>query len=241
MASDAATDLTGLVDIGMPRLSDSMEEATVLQWLKSPGEQVAKGEPLVEVETDKATIVYEAEADGLLEEIVVAAGNAAALGDVIARLRVADGGSAPPPAVSAPRPAEPAPPTVVAAAPPHHRVTPAAKGARARATPVARALAAQLGVPLDGLSGTGIGGRIVRADIRAAAPRRPVRPTGAATATELRAHAHAADDRRADEPVARHRARVHARGGDRRWRPRASLRAELQAAAGRARAVASTT
>ena len=74
MASDAATDLSGLVDIGMPRLSDSMEEATVLQWLKSPGEQVARGEPLVEVETDKATIVYEAEADGRLEEILVAAG-----------------------------------------------------------------------------------------------------------------------------------------------------------------------
>ena len=182
MASDAATDLTGLVDIGMPRLSDSMEEATVLQWLKSPGEQVARGEPLVEVETDKATIVYEAEADGQLEEILVAAGNAAALGEVIARLRVADGGSAPPPAVSAPRPAEPERPAVVAAAPSPPLAPPVAKGGRARATPVARALAAELGVPLDGLSGTGIGGRIVRADIRAAAPAGlPADGRGAAT------------------------------------------------------------
>ena len=51
----------------MPRLSDSMEEATVLRWLKQPGDAVAKGEPLVEVETDKATVVYEAEVDGVLE------------------------------------------------------------------------------------------------------------------------------------------------------------------------------
>ena len=55
----------------MPRLSDSMEEAVVLRWLKQPGDAVAKGEPLVEVETDKATVVYEAEVDGVLSEISV--------------------------------------------------------------------------------------------------------------------------------------------------------------------------
>ena len=48
------------VDVTMPRLSDSMEEGTILEWLKRPGDRIAKGEPLVEVETDKATIVYEA-------------------------------------------------------------------------------------------------------------------------------------------------------------------------------------
>ena len=53
-----------LVDVVMPRLSDQMEEATVSRWLKAPGDAVAKGEPLVEVETDKATMVYEAEFDG---------------------------------------------------------------------------------------------------------------------------------------------------------------------------------
>ena len=56
-----------VVDIAMPRLSDSMEEATVVRWLKQPGDAVAKGEELVEVETDKATIVYEAERDGVLD------------------------------------------------------------------------------------------------------------------------------------------------------------------------------
>ena len=68
---------TRLVDIGMPRLSDSMEEATILSWLKRPGDDVARGEPLVEVETDKATMVYEAETDGVLEEIVVDDGSTA--------------------------------------------------------------------------------------------------------------------------------------------------------------------
>ena len=58
-------------EIGMPRLSDSMEEATVTRWLKRPGDAVAKGEELVEVETDKATVVYEAEVAGILEEILV--------------------------------------------------------------------------------------------------------------------------------------------------------------------------
>jgi acetoin:2,6-dichlorophenolindophenol oxidoreductase subunit beta len=88
-----------LVDIGMPRLSDSMEEATIVTWLKRPGDDVARGEPLVEVETDKATMVYEAETDGVLEEIVVDDGATAALGAVIARVRVgsaAAASSAPP-------------------------------------------------------------------------------------------------------------------------------------------------
>jgi pyruvate dehydrogenase E2 component (dihydrolipoamide acetyltransferase) len=182
-----ATDVTGLVDVAMPRLSDSMEEATVLQWLKSPGDEVAKGEPLVEVETDKATIVYEAEAAGRLEEILVAPGNAAALGEPIARLRVTDGAAAPPPAVAASHPAVPAsgaPGTATPAPSP-----PVARGTRARATPVARALAAALGVPLDGVSGTGLGGRIVRADVRALAPAdggAPSQTGGRGAATELR-------------------------------------------------------
>ncbi len=85
------TDEPVLLDIAMPRLSDSMEEATVLRWLKQPGDAVAKGEPLVEVETDKATIVYEAEFDGVLEEIVVDEGGTAALGEIDRSRRASDG------------------------------------------------------------------------------------------------------------------------------------------------------
>jgi pyruvate/2-oxoglutarate/acetoin dehydrogenase E1 component len=102
---------TGLVDIGMPRLSDSMEEATILTWLKRPGDAVTRGEPLVEVETDKATMVYEAETAGVLEEIVVDDGSAADLGAVIARIRVSGAAEA----LSGPAPAaEPAPKTPAA-------------------------------------------------------------------------------------------------------------------------------
>ena len=79
--------MSELVDIGMPRLSDSMEEATVQTWLKRPGDRVSRGEPLVEVETDKATVVYESELEGVLEEIVVGEGQTAELGALIARLR----------------------------------------------------------------------------------------------------------------------------------------------------------
>jgi pyruvate/2-oxoglutarate/acetoin dehydrogenase E1 component len=78
----------GLVDVAMPKLSDAMEEATVLAWLKRAGETVAKGDPLVEVETDKATIVYEAEVAGVLEEVVAPEGATVALGGLIARMRV---------------------------------------------------------------------------------------------------------------------------------------------------------
>jgi pyruvate dehydrogenase E2 component (dihydrolipoamide acetyltransferase) len=147
-----------LVDLPMPRLSDSMEEATVLQWLKRPGEAVEKGEPLVEVETDKATVVYEAERSGVLEEVLVDDGGTAALGAVIARMRVE--GVAP--AAAAPVPA-PAAALAAAAAPVRE------SGARHRATPVARRLAGQLGVSLGTVPGTGPGGRIVRADVREAA------------------------------------------------------------------------
>ena len=165
--ADVEEQATRLVDVTMPKLSDSMEEATILEWLRQPGDRVAKGEPLVEVETDKATIVYEAEVDGLLTEIVVAEGESAALGAVIARLTVekaSGAGSAMPSA--GPQTAT----SVAAAATPvvaeHRR---AERGGRARATPVARRLARELGVSLDQLAGTGPGGRIVRADVRAQA------------------------------------------------------------------------
>jgi pyruvate dehydrogenase E2 component (dihydrolipoamide acetyltransferase) len=159
----------------MPRLSDSMEEAVVLRWLKQPGDAVAKGEPLVEVETDKATVVYEAEVDGVLSEISVGENETARLGDVIARLSV-DGAA--PAAVPAPT-ASTAPPPTPAPAPPPAAAAPR-EGTRPRATPVARRLAAELGVDLDRLEGTGPGGRISEADVRRAAEGAPAAPATAA-------------------------------------------------------------
>ena len=73
-------------DIVMPRLSDSMEEGTVLKWMKSVGDQVELGEELVEIETDKANMVFEADAAGTLVEIVADEGATLPIGEVIARV-----------------------------------------------------------------------------------------------------------------------------------------------------------
>src|SRR5213595_3752469 len=73
-------------EVVMPRLSDSMEEGTILKWLKSPGDNVELGEELVEIETDKANMVFEADAAGTLIEIVAAEGDTLPIGEVIARV-----------------------------------------------------------------------------------------------------------------------------------------------------------
>src|SRR5881394_2870966 len=73
-------------DILMPRLSDSMEEGTVLKWIVQPGGEVKKGEPLVEIETDKANMTYDADTDGVLIEVVASEGDTLPIGEVIARI-----------------------------------------------------------------------------------------------------------------------------------------------------------
>src|SRR5436190_2612897 len=70
----------------MPRLSDSMEEGTVLKWLVDEGGEVKRGEPLVEIETDKANMTYEADSDGTLIQIVAQEGDTLPIGEVIARI-----------------------------------------------------------------------------------------------------------------------------------------------------------
>ncbi|TMF62247.1 MAG: 2-oxo acid dehydrogenase subunit E2 [Chloroflexi bacterium] len=82
-----------MADVQMPRLSDSMETGKVLRWLKKEGEEVKKGEPLVEIESDKANIEVEAYASGKLNKIVVPEGESAPIGAVIAE--IGDGGAAP--------------------------------------------------------------------------------------------------------------------------------------------------
>ena len=73
-------------DVTMPRLSDSMEEGTVLKWLVDEGAEVKRGEPLVEIETDKANMTYDADTDGVLVEIVAQEGDTLPIGEVIARI-----------------------------------------------------------------------------------------------------------------------------------------------------------
>src|ERR1700750_3167005 len=73
-------------DVMMPRLSASMEEGPVLKWLIEEGGEVKRGEPLVEIETDKANMTYDADTDGVLVEIVAQEGDTLEIGEVIARI-----------------------------------------------------------------------------------------------------------------------------------------------------------
>jgi pyruvate dehydrogenase E2 component (dihydrolipoamide acetyltransferase) len=156
-----------LTEIVMPRLSDSMESGLVLQWLIEEGQPVREGEELVEIETDKATMTYAAEAEGILE-IVVPAGTTVAVGEPIARL----GEAAAPVVGSADR----------------NGAAGAASLANGRArvaslplaTPVARRLAAKHGVELDCVEGSGPRGRVTKHDVlRAAGIRAPAPPAPA--------------------------------------------------------------
>src|SRR4051794_34872306 len=91
-------------DVVMPRLSRSMEEGTILRWLKSDGDPVRAGDELVEIETDKATETYAADAEGVLQ-VVAAVGETLPVGAVIARLDGAGAVPAPPPAAPEAAPA----------------------------------------------------------------------------------------------------------------------------------------
>jgi pyruvate dehydrogenase E2 component (dihydrolipoamide acetyltransferase) len=140
---------TAVVEVLMPRLSDSMEEGTITAWHKGNGEQVARGDPIVDIETDKAVMTYESEASGVLQ-IVAPEGFTVALGGLIATLSPGD------PAPSAPFPRAAA-----------HSGNGGAK-ARVNASPVARRVAAAHSVDLTDLSGSGPNGRIVKRDVLAA-------------------------------------------------------------------------
>ncbi|WP_320669103.1 dihydrolipoamide acetyltransferase family protein [Patulibacter defluvii] len=152
--------------LAMPRLSDTMEEGTIVAWLKQPGERVAAGEDVVEIETDKATMACQAEADGPLT-ILAEAGETHPVGHPIARIGEEDGAAAEvaPAAGASPTPADDGPPP---AAPPSSSPVPAAGAAGdVRASPVARRMARRLGVDLGAVAGSGPRGRVQKADVEA--------------------------------------------------------------------------
>jgi pyruvate dehydrogenase E2 component (dihydrolipoamide acetyltransferase) len=172
-------------DIAMPRLSDSMEEGTILKWLKADGDEVAKGEELVEIETDKANMTYEADTAGTLE-IVAQEGDTLPVGEPIARIG-AGGGAAPPADEESQEDdgpeearetedteetpeAEEAATERVAEEPAEEQAPAAEEGSngRVKASPVARRMARDLGLELSTVQGSGPGGRIVKADVEAA-------------------------------------------------------------------------
>jgi pyruvate dehydrogenase E2 component (dihydrolipoamide acetyltransferase) len=154
-----------MTEITMPRLSDSMEEGTIVRWLVEDGQPVARGQELVEIETDKATIVHVADTDGVLE-ILAAEGTTLAVGEPIARVggvsgQASSNGSAIGNGeVSAPEPA----PTPAAVPIPVQMIP-----AGALATPLARRVARMHAVELGAVAGTGPRGRITRGDVLMAA------------------------------------------------------------------------
>jgi pyruvate dehydrogenase E2 component (dihydrolipoamide acetyltransferase) len=156
------------MDFLVPKLSATMESATVLRWLKRAGQKVRMGEPLVELETDKAAIEVEAPADGTLESILAPEGTQLPIGAALGRLAT----SGAEPAASAAKPAAAPPPAapVVAAKKPAAvpAPIPAASSSRIPASPMARRLAGHAGIALAQLTGTGPGGRIRKRDVLAA-------------------------------------------------------------------------
>jgi pyruvate dehydrogenase E2 component (dihydrolipoamide acetyltransferase) len=219
-----------MAELVMPRLSDTMEEGTIVRWLKSDGDEVARGDELVEIETDKATMTYESDQAGVLT-IVAREGETLAVGEVIARVgepaqerdeepppggavagaaSFAQRGDGRPGATAAPQPgrSQPAVPAAsgspgtpasapapgspgdpVPASAPGSPGAPAssAGGPRVKASPLARRMAREGGVDLAALSGSGPGGRIVRADVEGA----EATARGAVAARESANSAHA--------------------------------------------------
>ena len=176
------------VEILMPALSPTMEEGTLAKWLVKAGDKVKSGQIIAEIETDKATMEFEAVDEGIISQLLVAAGTAGVKVNTPIAVIVEEGESL----SAAPKPAAPvaavSAPVAVASAMPV--AAPAAKGQGARvfASPLARRLALDKGLDLSGLSGSGPHGRIVKADVEGSNALAPVK-TSAAPATTAAAPA----------------------------------------------------
>ncbi|QIS24127.1 dihydrolipoamide acetyltransferase [Nocardia terpenica] len=162
----------------MPRLSDTMEDGVVVSWLKQVGDSVARGDILAEIETDKALMELEAYDDGVLEQILAEAGSRVPIGETIALIGDGSGSataSKPAPVATPAAPESGAPVSAITgndgaqtdSAPSVDRPT-ASNGRRPKSSPLARRIAAELGVDIATVAGTGPGGRITKQDVESA-------------------------------------------------------------------------
>ncbi|MCH2239268.1 MAG: pyruvate dehydrogenase complex dihydrolipoamide acetyltransferase [Sphingomonadales bacterium RIFCSPHIGHO2_01_FULL_65_20] len=166
------------INLKMPALSPTMEEGTLAKWLVKEGDTVASGDLLAEIETDKATMEFEAVDEGVVAKILIPAGtDNVKVGEVIAIIAAEGEDVGDAPAAAAPAPAaapEPAPAAEAKAAPaPAPAPAPAAASSsddRIKASPLAKRIAAAKGLDLATIKGTGPGGRIVKADVEDAKP-----------------------------------------------------------------------
>ena len=193
------------IELKMPALSPTMEEGTLAKWLVKEGDEVKSGDILAEIETDKATMEFEAVDEGKIAKILVPegtdgvkvgapiailAGEGEDVSKVASAAPKADTPAAPPKAAPEPKadatpksPPPPQAPVETPAAPAQPAAAPPAEGERIKASPLARRLAQAQNIDLSSLQGSGPGGRIVRADIDAAVGKTPAAaPAGAPTA-----------------------------------------------------------
>ena len=163
-------------EILMPALSPTMEEGTLAKWLVKEGDTVSSGDLLAEIETDKATMEFEAVDEGIIGKILVAEGSEHVAVNTAIAILIEEGETLPDGATAAPQPAVQATsePTSNASAsvpqnsPASQSNVQATAGARVFATPLARRLAADKGIDLSTIAGTGPNGRIVKADVLSA-------------------------------------------------------------------------
>jgi len=180
-----------MAEIIMPKVGDAMSEGKVVRWYKNAGDAVKKGEPLLEIETDKVNLDLEAESDGTLADVRAKEGDMVPVGETLARVLGA-GEKAPEPAKVEEKPAEPEQqrrttdkkdafkhttgeyheaieqkgPRRDRTAPETNVVAMPQSGGRLRSSPLARKMASELGVSLDSVQGSGPRGRIIAADVK---------------------------------------------------------------------------
>jgi pyruvate dehydrogenase E2 component (dihydrolipoamide acetyltransferase) len=181
------------IDILMPALSPTMEEGALAKWNVKEGDAVKAGDVIAEIETDKATMEFEAVDEGVISRIVVPAGTQGVKVNTVIAVLAADGEAAAPAPAAAAKPTASAAP-LAAVAPPPVAASPrpaGPNGARLFATPLARRIAAERGIDLAAVRGSGPHGRIVKADVEAApasaAAPAPAAPTPAPAAPAVAA------------------------------------------------------
>src|SRR5262245_23877966 len=169
-------------DVKLPDIGEGVAEGEIVRWLVKAGDAVKEDQPLVEVMTDKASVEIPSPRTGTIESILVEEGAVVPVGTALVSIAVTGGGSA----SAAPAAAHAhASATAVAAKP--AVASPPAAPTRVEATPAVRALAKELGVTLEQVTGTGPGGRITADDVKAAAVgAKPAAKAPAASADETR-------------------------------------------------------
>src|SRR5688572_23878678 len=182
------------VDVIMPQMGESIAEGTLSRWLKKVGDDVKRDEPIFEISTDKVDAEIPAPSAGVLAEIIVHEGTTVPVNAVVARIETEKGASiapaaaAPAPTASAPAPSAPAAkaPTSAPASAPAPAAAPARPAAngnsfeerlRTKSSPLVRRMAADAGVDIAALSGSGIAGRVTKRDLVEFLEKGPVAPS----------------------------------------------------------------